>query len=125
MIVRDEQGEVEVGIGDLFQVKAAIFSVICPEFTVSGNPPIWVRLHAGVIDIADGRQVKIEEGKPAPVYLFQAELVASCVREHRLMTFDIPTVPQTPVQKPAKAPGARTSKKRERQNEPIPQTLFD
>jgi hypothetical protein len=120
MILRDEQGEVEVGIGDLFQVKAATFSVICPEITVPATP-VWVRLHAGVIEI-EGRQVKLEDGKPAPVYLFPAALVASCMREHRLMTFDIP---QTPVEPLAKAPRARTSKKRESQQEPISKGLFD
>jgi hypothetical protein len=140
MTLRDGQGEIEVGIGDLFELNtgavsastpqiSATFSVVCPDFTVSAaKPPIWVRLISGAADIQGKRYEVRPDGNEElryPVLLFTGELVARLIREHRLMTFDIPTVPQTPVEKPAKAPSTRTSKKRERQQEPSPQTLFD
>ncbi len=124
MILRDEQGEVEVGIGDLFKIKDAEFSVICPELTIPASP-IWVRLHAGVIE-SDGRQIKIEEGKAAPVYLFPAAMVARCMREHRLMTFDIPEpVSQHPTQSETKGSRARTRQKDAGKPQPITNSLFE
>ncbi len=124
MTLRDEHGEVEVGIGDLFKIKEATFSVICPEFTTGINPTVWVRLHAGVFLLPDGRRFEIQPDIKAPVFLFTGELVASCMREHRLMTFDIPETPQTPAEKLAKASRARTSKKRTPQDQPTTDTLF-
>jgi hypothetical protein len=138
MTLRDELGEVEVGIGDLFELKtgntldqlSATFSVICPNDIHSRSPSslIWVRLIGGSAEFIGKRYEVRQDGNEAlryPVLPFTAELVARLVREHRLMTFDIQPVPQMPAQKLPKAPRARTSKKDSRQNQPTSDSLFD
>jgi hypothetical protein len=105
--------------------------VICPEFTTGLNPSIWVRLQGGILDLTDGRRIVFKpelhgQGHLAQVFLFTGEIVARCVREHREMTFDIPgPVVQMPAKNLAKAPGARTSKKRDSQHEPGSDSLFE
>jgi hypothetical protein len=132
MTLRDSYGEVEVGIGDLLEYEGAILSVICPEdFSYS---VIHVRLSQGAIE-HNGKRFELFADGPLssagfplqPCFRFKADLVASCVRAYRLLNADVPApaVPQTPAQKPAKTPRARTSKKRERQNEPTSDSLFD
>ncbi len=133
MTLRDELGEVEVGIGDLFEIKGATctatFSVICPESIYSAKSPIWVRLMGGWIE-SDGKRLEVrEDGNEAlrfPVLLFTAELVARCIREHRLMTFDIrEPVGQHPARIENKSPRARPSKKDAGKSQPITDSLFD
>jgi hypothetical protein len=130
MTLRDEHGEVEVGIGDLFEVEGAKFSVICPE--LSGEPDsfrnvsVWVRLLSGKLDLADGRCVELKspDGRGQP-YLFEGALLAGLVRNHRLMTFNIAPPAETPARIDKKTPRAPTSKKPARKHEPTSESLFD
>jgi hypothetical protein len=141
MILRDEYGEVEVRIGDLFEVKGpkgetATFSVICPEMAADmqapakyGNPSIWVRLQGGLLDLTDGRRIEFRpelhgNGQMDQVFLFTGELVARCVREHRLMTFDIPAPVQPPARIEKKGPRAPASNKRTEKQSPTTESLF-
>lgn len=128
MTLRDQHGEIEVGIGDLFAVKDCIFSVVCPESIYRNNSPIWVRLISGVLDYEGMRYEVSPEAAAAlkfPVLLFTAELLADLVREHRLMTFDIPA-PAVPAKaKPAAEPRrAPASKKPAPKHDPTQKTLF-
>jgi hypothetical protein len=124
MTLRDELGEVEVGIGDLFDVKDATFSVICPEMTIA-HPPIWVRLHAGVLILEDGRRFEIHPDSQAPVFLFTEDLVARCVRATRLKSGQLSVVAgQHPAQSDTKGSRARTSKKDADKSQPNSGSLF-
>ena len=124
MILSDEHGEVEVKIGDQFEVEGSKFSVICPK--MSGNQFIWVRLLSGFIDLDDGRRVEVkspdDQGQP---FLFGGALLAGLVRNHRLMTFDIPAHAVPPKAKPvADTRRAPASKKRAEKHQPTSESLF-
>ncbi len=125
MTLRDQYGEVEVGIGDLFKVKDAEFSVICPEFTTGVNPSVWVRLLSGVVTLADGRRIEVEshDGKGRP-FLFTGELLAGLIRAHRLMTFDIAPPVDPPARIEKKTPRAQSSKERAQEHKPTTGDLF-
>ena len=134
MILRDEHGEVEVKIGDLFKLKSgengsmvsATFSVICPVSIYSDRSPIWVRLIAGSVDVEGKRYEVRQDGNEAlryPVLVFTSDLVARLVR---LMTFDIPApvagrMPAKPVAETRRAPA---SKKRAEKYQPTSESLF-
>jgi hypothetical protein len=133
MTLRDEHGEVEVGIGDRFTVKGskgetAEFSVICPEWS-GATASVWVRLQSGILDLTDGRRIEFRSElhgnmQMDQVFLFTAELVAKCVREHRLMTFDIPAPVDPPARIEKKGPRAPTRKKGAQEHGPTTGSLF-
>ena len=128
MILRDELGEVEVKIGELFEVEDAKFSVICPELfggelDAFRNISVWVRLLSGKIDLADGRRVEVQspddQGQP---FLFSGALLAVCVRNYRRSP--VPSVVQPPAPARAESRRAPATKKREKQNHPTSESLF-
>jgi hypothetical protein len=127
MTLRDELGEVEVGIGDLLEYKGAILSVICPEdFSYS---VIHVRLKEGAVE-KDGRRFELLTDGPVspagfplqPCFRFKADLVASCVREYRLKT-PTPAVQET-ARTRSESRRAPATKKRAEQNHPTTESLF-
>jgi hypothetical protein len=125
MTVRDELGAVEVGIGDRFQVQGAGFSVICPEFN-GAKTSVWVRLESGGLTLTDGRRIEFRPESHGgfqfeQVFLFTGELAARVIREHRLMTFDLPA----PARVEKKTPRAHSSKQSARKHGPMSQALFD
>jgi hypothetical protein len=129
MTLRDEYGDVEVGVGDLFELKTgptlnqscATFSVICPADIYSHSSMIWVRLISGAAEFIGKRYEVRQDGNEAlryPVLPFTGELVARLVREHRLMTLPA-------AQSVAKSPRARASKKDAGKPQPKTDSLFD
>lgn len=124
MILRDEHGEVEVRIGDQFEVKGCTLSVICPDF-MQVPSPVWVRLKSGVLILEDGRRFEVKpdapEELPEPVFLFSADLIARCIREHRLALPAAGSRPTVGTEAHRRAPA---SKKRAQQNRPTSESLF-
>jgi len=130
MILRDEHGEVEVRIGDLFEVEDAKFSVICPELfggelDAFRNISVWVRLVSGKVDLADGRRVEVTspDGQGRH-FLLSGALLATAVRNHRLMTFDLPAPAVQPARTRSDTRRAPATKKREKQQQPTSENLF-
>jgi hypothetical protein len=123
MILRDEHGEIDVKVGDLFEVEDAKFSVICPE--LSGevdsfrNISVWVRLLSGKINLPDGRRVEVnspdDQGQP---FLFSGTLLATCVRNYRRTPVPSAIQPQSESRR------APATKKREKQHRPTSESLF-
>jgi len=125
MLLRDEIGEVEVKIGDLFEAKGCTFSVICPEFRQSpSNPPVWVRLKSGVLVLEDGRRFEIRadgiEELREPVFLFTSAVIARCIRESRLKT----PAPDIQAARTRAESRSAPTKKRAEQNHPTSENLF-
>lgn len=118
MILRDQYGEVQVGIGDLFEYQGATLEVVCPEYDMesTAQPVICVRLKKGVIE-KNGERFEVSEENNNIRFNFTADLVAACVRNHRLMTFDIPA-PDEPVQPVPKGRRAPASKKEPAKQKP-------
>jgi hypothetical protein len=126
MTLRDQYGEVEVGIGDLFEYKGATLAVVCPELSActADMPVICVRLKRGVIE-KGGQRFEASEEKNNLLFDFSGDLVAGLIREHRLMTFDIPAPPvQPPARIEKKSPRAPTRKKGAQEHGPTTGTLF-
>lgn len=132
MILRDEHGEVEVRIGDLFEFKGALLAVVCQHMqgdagglvrTDDDHGIIVVRLKQGVIE-KNGQRFEATEENNNLLFYFTDELVASRVRDHRLMTFDIPEPVQTKAKPVPDSRRAPASKKRTGQNNPTSENLF-
>jgi hypothetical protein len=138
MTLHDQYGEVEVGIGDLFEMKtgpaqnqfSATLAVVCPEpLTFKGQPIICVRLKQGVLE-HNGSRFEYSEERNNLLFNLTGDQVARLIREHRLMTFDIPApqLPQLPQnildEKVIKPRRASDSKKPARKHEPNQSSLF-
>lgn len=81
MILRDSLGEIEAGLGDLFQHKGCTLEIVCPdsESSTPGRLILCVRLVKGVLE-DQGRRWENVEGKNGLLFLFEADLVATCLR---------------------------------------------
>ncbi len=83
MTLRDSSyGEIETGIGDLFDYQGCTLSVVCLDTEATrehGKPIVTVRLYKGILK-REGKQFQIEEGQNPPLFYFTAELVADCIR---------------------------------------------
>jgi hypothetical protein len=131
LTLRDQFGEVEVGIGDFFKLGDAKLGVICQN----PDQTICCRVYEGLVSVDYEAEDYGDDGSivnPGRVIGLQSvidflpEEVASGVREYRLLTFDIQPAPveQTPAKSQPKAPSARPSKKRAEQHGPTTGSLF-
>ncbi len=131
MILRDQFGEVEAGLGDIFHYKGAELEIVTPDSIASelfGYPIVCCRLRKGQCE-HDGELLRLEEGKPAPFAFFDHDGLATCLRQQRKsesvrpdpfpLSAEFDALVSAPLDKPEKATGSgKKSKARPDQDQP-------
>ncbi len=126
MILRDQLGEIEAGLGDLFSYKGCEFEIVTPDSEASqffGFPVICVRLRKGDFAQVDGEIRKIEAGQPAPLLFFDYPLVATCIRSGRPAETARPEQhpPEFEALAPYQEPSKETKASRAKNSKPRPE----
>lgn len=122
MTLCDAHGEVEVPFGQLFIYRNATLEVVCPDSEATaqeGRLILCVRLVAGILEGSHGQLFGLQDGKPAPLFVFTSELVAGCVRDYIEAAR-----PEQPAQSKPEQSRGRKRDQRHEQLEPITGNLF-